>query len=144
MRRETLIGLISLLPCLNHSSSVSSTSLRSGFTNCIILEPFCSNALFPNCLDRRIYKSKFPTHVSFVFFVFCFQYHFTFLSTLKNCFLKNKKMVEFPEQFTSWRIIIELMIESVVISEADAYFYIILSKADKHVPYGKLVGTTEL
>ena len=36
------------------------------------------------------------------------------------------------------------MIESVVISEADAYFYIILSKADKHVPYGKLVGTTEL
>ena len=35
------------------------------------------------------------------------------------------------------------MTDSVVISEVDAFMYVVLSKAQKHVPYGKLVGTTE-
>jgi hypothetical protein len=35
------------------------------------------------------------------------------------------------------------MIFNVVISEADALMYVVLSKAGKHVPYGDLVGPTE-
>ena len=77
MKRETFAGTFSLLSCLNHSSSPSSTSLRSGFPNCIILDPLCSNAFFPNRLNRRIYETKFPTHVG-LFFIFYFSYHFIF------------------------------------------------------------------
>jgi len=32
---------------------------------------------------------------------------------------------------------------NVVISEVHVLTYVVLSKAEKHVPYGKLVGTTE-
>jgi hypothetical protein len=32
---------------------------------------------------------------------------------------------------------------NVVISEADVFMYVVLSMAEKHVPYGKLVGTTK-
>ena len=35
------------------------------------------------------------------------------------------------------------MINNVVISEVDALMYVVLSKAEQHVPQGKLVGTTE-
>jgi len=35
------------------------------------------------------------------------------------------------------------MIGHVVISEVDALMYVVLSKAEKHVPYGELVGITE-
>jgi len=35
------------------------------------------------------------------------------------------------------------MFSNVVISEVDALMYVVLSKAEQHVPYGKLVGTTE-
>ena len=37
----------------------------------------------------------------------------------------------------------EKMTGNVVISEVDALVYVVLSKADKHVPYGELVATTE-
>jgi hypothetical protein len=32
---------------------------------------------------------------------------------------------------------------NVVISKADALSYVLLSKVEKHVPYGELVGTRE-
>jgi hypothetical protein len=32
---------------------------------------------------------------------------------------------------------------NVVISEIDALMYVVLKKAEKHVPYGQSVGTTE-
>ena len=32
---------------------------------------------------------------------------------------------------------------NVVISEVDDRMYVVLSKVEKHVPYGELVGTTE-
>ena len=35
------------------------------------------------------------------------------------------------------------MTGNVVTSEADALMYVILSKGEKHIPYGELVGTTE-
>ena len=35
------------------------------------------------------------------------------------------------------------MIVNVVISETDACMNVVLSKAEKHVPYGELVGTAE-
>jgi len=38
---------------------------------------------------------------------------------------------------------LEYDIENVIISEVDAHTYVILSKAEKHVPYGELVGITE-
>jgi hypothetical protein len=37
----------------------------------------------------------------------------------------------------------EIMAGSVVISEVDALTYVLLSKAENHMPYGELVGTTE-
>jgi hypothetical protein len=43
MRGGMLNGTLSLLPCLNHLSSVSSMSVRSGFWNPFILNPLCSN-----------------------------------------------------------------------------------------------------
>ena len=35
------------------------------------------------------------------------------------------------------------MTGNVVLSEVHALTYVVLSKAEKHVPYGKLVSTTE-
>jgi hypothetical protein len=36
-----------------------------------------------------------------------------------------------------------MMTGNVVISEVDAVMYVVLSKAEKHLPYGELLGTTE-
>jgi hypothetical protein len=52
-------------------------------------------------------------------------------------------MVGFSKQPTSWKIIMEPMIDNVAISEANALMYGILSKAEEHMPYGELVDTTE-
>ena len=41
MRRASITGTLSLLCCLSHSSSASSTSLRSCFRHSFILDPFC-------------------------------------------------------------------------------------------------------
>jgi hypothetical protein len=35
------------------------------------------------------------------------------------------------------------MTDNVVISDVDALLYVVLCKAEKHVPYGELVGITE-
>jgi hypothetical protein len=56
--------------------------------------------------------------------------------------LKDEEVVEFSKWPPSWKIIFELMTDSVVISEVDALMYVVLSKAEKHVPYGELVGIT--
>jgi len=45
MRRGPLTGTVSLLSCLNHFSSASSTKLSSGFRNCFILIACPSNTL---------------------------------------------------------------------------------------------------
>jgi len=77
MRVEPLIDKLSVRCCLNHLNNASSKSLSSGFGNRFILDPFISNALkiladFKNSLHRRIYETKFPTHVNFFFFLFIF------------------------------------------------------------------------
>ena len=41
------------------------------------------------------------------------------------------------------KIKLKRMTGNVVISEVDAIMYVILSRAEKHVPYVELVGTTE-
>jgi len=51
-------------------------------------------------------------------------------------------MVEFSKLPTSWKIILEPMTGNVIISKVDTLMYVILSKAEKYVPYGELVGTT--
>jgi hypothetical protein len=53
-------------------------------------------------------------------------------------------MFEFSKYHNSWKIILEPMTGNVVISEVDAVMYVVLSKAEKHVPKGELVGTTEM
>ena len=50
-------------------------------------------------------------------------------------------MTEFSKYHTSWKIIFEPVTGNVVISEVDAVMYVVLSKAEKHVPKGELVGT---
>jgi hypothetical protein len=37
----------------------------------------------------------------------------------------------------------KLTISGVVISEVEALMYVVLNRAEKHEPYGDLVGTTE-
>jgi len=45
-------------------------------------------------------------------------------------------MVEFWEQPTAWKIVLELVTGNVVLSVVDVLTYVVLSKAEKHVPYG--------
>lgn len=47
MGREPLVGVPSLVSCVTHLSSVSSTTLTSRFRNLFILDPFCSSC--KNC-----------------------------------------------------------------------------------------------
>jgi hypothetical protein len=62
---------------------------------------------------------------------------------VRSCPLKDEEMAEFSKLPTSWKILLEPMICSVVIFEVNALIYVVLSKAEKHVPYGEVVGTTE-
>jgi len=50
---------------------------------------------------------------------------------------------EVSKYSVSCKTILETMIVNVVISETDACMNVVLSKAEKHVPYGELVGTAE-
>jgi len=52
-------------------------------------------------------------------------------------------MVEFSKCSTSWRNILEPTNDCVVISEINAVMYVALTRVEKHVRYGELVGTTE-
>ena len=76
MRTGPLTGTFSLLSCLNyfkkgliditpfrHSKSLYSPSVLFTGTNNF-------GSVFPNPLDRRIYVTKFPTHLSFIFSIF--------------------------------------------------------------------------
>lgn len=44
---------------------------------------------------------------------------------------------------TSWKIIVELMSDYVVIFEVDVLTYVVINEVEKHVLYGELVGTTK-
>jgi hypothetical protein len=52
-------------------------------------------------------------------------------------------MVEFSKLPTSWKIKWERMAGNIVMSGIVALTYVVLSEAEKHVPYGESVGTTE-
>jgi hypothetical protein len=54
----------------------------------------------------------------------------------------DEDVVELSE-YSTWEIILGLITGNVAIFEVDALMYVILSKAEKHMPYGELVGTTE-
>ena len=49
-------------------------------------------------------------------------------------------MAELSKCLTSWIIILDRMTGNVVMSEVDVLMYVVLSKAEMHVPYGGLVG----
>jgi hypothetical protein len=51
--------------------------------------------------------------------------------------------MELWKESTSWKVILEPMNGTVVISDVDALTYVVLSRAERHVPYGELGGTTE-
>ena len=51
--------------------------------------------------------------------------------------------VEFSKQHYSWKIILELVIDNVVICEVDDLMCVVLSEEEKHVPYGETVDTTD-
>ena len=73
MRRGPLTGTVPLLSCLNHfkHSPIDVTSFRlskSLYPRCALFQRTNNcGSVFPNPLDRRIYVTKFPTHVSFLF-----------------------------------------------------------------------------
>jgi hypothetical protein len=43
----------------------------------------------------------------------------------------------------SWKIMVAPMIGNVIISKVDALMHAVLSKVEKHMPYGELLGTRE-
>lgn len=60
------------------------------------------------------------------------------------CFLLEKEeMVEFSKYLISWKILLEVMKGTVVLSAVDAIMYDVLSGEKEHVPCGESVGTTE-
>jgi hypothetical protein len=52
-------------------------------------------------------------------------------------------MVEFSKYPTSWEIVLETMTGNIVISGVDVLMCLMLSKAEKYVACGELVGTTK-
>jgi len=52
-------------------------------------------------------------------------------------------MVEFSDQSTSFKIVLEIMTGNDVISEVHALTYVVLRKADKYAHDGELIGTRE-
>jgi len=56
---------------------------------------------------------------------------------------QGRGKVEFSNQPISWKIILEPMAGNVIVFEVDASMRVVIIKAQKHVPYGELVGTTE-
>jgi hypothetical protein len=61
----------------------------------------------------------------------------------KAFLLKDDEMVDFKEWHNSWKITLEPITGNFVISEVRAVMYVVLSKAEKGVSYGKLDSTTE-
>jgi len=57
--------------------------------------------------------------------------------------MKVKERAEFFEQPASWKIIVELMTCKVVTCEVDALLYVVLSRAEIHVPYRQLFATIQ-
>ena len=51
--------------------------------------------------------------------------------------------VEFSKLPISSKLVLERMIGNAIRSEAGAVMCVILSRTEKHLPYGELVGTTE-
>lgn len=73
--KKTLTGTLPLFFCLNHSSSVSTPSFFQAFKllnfqEDVFKQTNISGSIFTNGLDRRIYKTKFPTHVCFLSSIF--------------------------------------------------------------------------
>jgi len=60
----------------------------------------------------------------------------------RACPFKGKERVEFSKWPASQKIILEHVIGS-DISDKDALMYVVLSKAESHMPYWELAGTTE-
>ena len=52
-------------------------------------------------------------------------------------------MIEFSKQSTSWKIILEPRTDNVIVSKLESFMYVVLSKAENHMPLWELVGTTE-
>jgi hypothetical protein len=96
MRWGPLTGKVSLLCCLNHLNSASSTSFRSGFQNRFILDPFRSNALVILVLFFQIvWLQNLGDHIpdtrqlSFLHFLFVVSLYFSFdalyLPFIRDC-----------------------------------------------------------
>ena len=53
--------------------------------------------------------------------------------------------MDLVKEYTAWKIsrILETMSDNVVISKVDAHGNVVISKEEKHVPYGELVVSTE-
>ena len=67
----------------------------------------------------------------------------SYLEALRACPLKDMEMVEFYNFPASWKIILQPLTGNVIMFEVDALIYVVLSKAEKHMPYWNLVCTTE-
>jgi hypothetical protein len=55
----------------------------------------------------------------------------------------DEEMVEFSKWYTSSKILLQPTTGNVGICVVDAVMYVVLSKAEKRVPYWEFVGTAE-
>jgi hypothetical protein len=97
MSRTSLIAMLSLLCCLEHSTHASTTLLRSGFHNRFFLNPFYSFALTVFvCVSKSFgsqnYETKFR-HITVPFFIFSFSIILTLLSPLKSVVMLVSKAI---------------------------------------------------
>jgi hypothetical protein len=53
------------------------------------------------------------------------------------------EVVELSKEFGSWKTMFEPMIDNDVVYKVAAFMYVVLSKAEAHVPYEELICTTE-
>jgi len=90
IRRGPLTEIVSLISRLNYFRGASSTSLRPGFRNCVILDLFCSNPLQILVLFFQIFwivkltsQNSRPAS-AFFFSIFYMSYHFNFPFNAQN------------------------------------------------------------
>jgi hypothetical protein len=108
MRKGPLPGTLTLLPCLNfmqHLIDITSFRLLELlYSGSILLN--CTNnfgSVFANHWDRRIYETKFPTHISFLFSIF-YCITLTFPLMLKNFHLfMSIAMLSCYQSPVNWR-----------------------------------------
>jgi len=111
---RSLVQYMSLLPLLlkplkQRVIDVASFRLSKSFYSQSVLFKSTNNfgSVFTNLLNRGIYETKFPTHVDFLFSIFCFSYDFKYSFDVQNRLFPTLAMLLLylsPVNCRSWKV----------------------------------------